>query len=155
MKIAFAYWHTRIAPVFDSARDFLLIETGDGMEVSEQRVSFTGSTNSEKVSWLSGLGINTVVCGAITRQFEGLMTAQGLSVISFIAGELQDVVNAWNVGNIGSASLVMPGCCGQRLRRQRNKRCRRFGSVGGKCNRAPRLLEDTQCQEEMEPDPEE
>ncbi len=135
MKAAFAYWHTRIAPVFDSARDFLLVESNNEEGLPEQTASFTGSTNPEKISWLLGLGVNVVVCGAITRQFEEMITVQGLSVRSFIAGELHDVVKAWREGNIDSASFVMPGCCGQRLRRQRSMGCRRQRSVGGKCNR--------------------
>ncbi|MDP2862869.1 MAG: hypothetical protein Q8N95_08765, partial [Desulfobacterales bacterium] len=56
-------------------------------------------------------GVGTLVCGAISRPLHGMVIASGIRVISFVAGDLRKVINAWLDGNLESGKFAMPGCC--------------------------------------------
>jgi predicted Fe-Mo cluster-binding NifX family protein len=110
-KAAFATWNDRIAPVFDVARSIQLVETEAGQIVNQTQTSLTGEMPNLKVSRLAELEVGTLVCGAISRSLEAMLTAYGIQVIPFVAGNLQEVIQAWMGGKLaGSAVYAMPGC---------------------------------------------
>jgi len=125
MKAAFASWNNRIAPVFDVARLVSVVESKAGKPVGEmQEVQLDGLPVS-KVLRLAELGIGTLVCGAISRPLRDLVASQGIRVIPFVAGELDEVVQAWLSGDINGDAFSMPGCCRRRQHRFHRMRGRR------------------------------
>jgi predicted Fe-Mo cluster-binding NifX family protein len=119
MKTAFAHWDHRIAPVFDTARQVHVIETDSGQIISEKPETLSEELGVRKVLRLVELGINTLVCGAISKPMQGLVTAYGIQVIPFVAGDLREVIQAWLGGNLMREEFVMPGCRGQGRQRFR------------------------------------
>jgi predicted Fe-Mo cluster-binding NifX family protein len=117
MKTAFAYWDKRIAPVFDTARHIHLVEVDAGRIVTETQEVLADDLPVQKALHLSQLGIETLVCGAISRPLQALVTAYGIQVIPFVAGELGEVIQAWLSGNLTGDLFAMPGCCGRGRRR--------------------------------------
>lgn len=117
MKIAFAHWDNRIAPVFDTARQIHVIETESGRVVRETQETLSEDMTVQKVLRLVELGIGILVCGAISRSMQGLVSAYGIQVIPFVAGDLPEVIQAWLCGNLMHDAFVMPGC--RRRGRQR------------------------------------
>ncbi len=117
MKAAFSSWNNRIAPVFDVARQIFLVESDQGRILREAEEVMPGDDPGEKARCLADLGANTLVCGAISRSMQGLITSCGITVIPFVAGELQEVVRAWLEGKILEEFFAMPGCCPQAGRR--------------------------------------
>jgi predicted Fe-Mo cluster-binding NifX family protein len=111
MKTAFAYWDKRIAPVFDIARQIHVVETESGRITGEAREVIANDLPAIKVLHIVDLGINTLVCGAISSQFHAMITASGIRVISFVAGDLRKIIKAWLDGNLESGKFAMPGCC--------------------------------------------
>ncbi len=111
MKTAFAYWDNRIAPVFDIARQIHVVETESGRIVAETEESFANDLPVKKVFRIVELGVSTLVCGAISRPLHAMAVASGIRVISFVAGDLRKVINAWLDGNLESGKFAMPGCC--------------------------------------------
>lgn len=119
MKTAFAHWDHRIAPVFDTARQVHVVETAAGQIIGEKQEILTEDLTVQKVLQLVELGIDTLVCGAITRPMQGLVTAYGIQVIPFVAGDLREVIQAWLRGHLLRDEFVMPGC--RRRGRQRSR----------------------------------
>lgn len=119
MKIAFAHWDNRIAPVFDTARQIHVIETRSGQIVSETLETLPEDLTFQKALRLVALGINILVCGAISRPMHGLVAAYGVEVIPFVAGDLHEVIHAWLRGNLMRDVFAMPGCHGRRRQRFR------------------------------------
>jgi len=117
MKTAFAYWDKRIAPVFDIARHIHLVEAEAGQIVTERQEILADDLPVQKALFLAQLGIGTLVCGAISRPLQALVTAYGIQVIPFVAGELGEVIQAWLSGNLTGDRFSMPGCC------DRGRRC--------------------------------
>jgi predicted Fe-Mo cluster-binding NifX family protein len=118
MKTAFSLWQGRIAPVFDVSRRLLILETKEGREMPRLEELMSGDAPLEKSASLVSRGVDTLVCGAISRYLRGAITAAGIRVIPFVSGPVEEVVEAWEQGRIAEDSFTMPGCCGNRARRQ-------------------------------------
>ncbi|MBN1626510.1 MAG: NifB/NifX family molybdenum-iron cluster-binding protein [Deltaproteobacteria bacterium] len=116
-KAAFAYWGNRIAPVFDIARQIRIVEVDSGHIARESQEVFSSSLPSHKAVRLAELGVGTLVCGAVSKPVLDLIKAYGIRVIPFIAGDVNDVIDAWLKGRINDNVFCMPGC-GLRNRRR-------------------------------------
>jgi predicted Fe-Mo cluster-binding NifX family protein len=111
MKAAFAAWNNRIAPVFDVTRQVRVVESRSGKPVgAAQEVQLDGLPLARALR-LTELGVATLVCGAISRPLRDLVANQGIRVIPFVAGELDEVVQAWLSGDLNGDAFSMPGCC--------------------------------------------
>jgi predicted Fe-Mo cluster-binding NifX family protein len=120
VKAAFAYRENRIAPVFDIARQILLVEVASARVVSESRELLPPDLPVEKALRLAELGVDTLVCGAISRPLREIVLAYGIRVVPFVAGDLREVIQAWRGRTLQGNAFAMPGCCGRghgRLRR--------------------------------------
>lgn len=114
MKTAFSLWQGRIAPVFDVSRRLLILEIKEGGATSRQEVAMSGDAPLKKSTDLVSRGVDTLVCGAISRYLRGAITAAGIRVIPFVSGPVDEVLEAWMEGRIAEDSFAMPGCCGSR-----------------------------------------
>ncbi len=119
MKTAFSFWQGRIAPVFDVARNIRVLEIQRGRIARQIELTLPGEPAAEKTVRLVEMGIETLVCGAISRPLQAAVSAAGILVIPFISGNLDEIIEAWLHGRIHDDSFAMPGCC-------RNGRGRRF-----------------------------
>jgi predicted Fe-Mo cluster-binding NifX family protein len=114
MRIAFATWNDRIAPVFDVTRRLHVVDTVGPRVVRESEESLDDEAPAGHAARLAALGIDALVCGAISRRQEALIEAYGLTVVPFVTGDLRDVVEAWRAGRLGREAFAMPGCEGGR-----------------------------------------
>ncbi len=110
MKAAFACWDHRIAPVFDVARQILLVEVESGRIVGEARVPMPESLPVQRALRLAELGVATLVCGAISRPLREQVSAHGIQVIPFVAGDLREIIHAWRGRTLRGGAFAMPGC---------------------------------------------
>jgi len=62
MKVALATWNGRISPVFDVARQVLLVDIEDGREVSRREESLPGTDPQAQADRLEALGAETLIC---------------------------------------------------------------------------------------------
>jgi len=115
---AFAVWQERIAPVFDVSQQVLLVDLNDGEVVAEVRRPLSQTWPEERAQHLAQLGIDVLICGAISRALQTLVTTKGIEVIPFVTGPLDDVVSAWQHGGLNLQRFTMPGC-GRRGQRRR------------------------------------
>jgi len=114
MVVAFAVWDDRISPVFDTAGTVLLADIEGGTVLSRRTEAIEGAVPSEKVGRLKALGAGTLVCGAISRSLAELITAEGIRLVPFVAGDVEEVVSAFACGTLPGPAFVMPGCGMQR-----------------------------------------
>ncbi len=120
-RTAFSHLDSRIAPVFDTASELRVCEFADGQLVNETRETILEDLPIQKVLRLAELGVETLVCGAISRPLEGLITAYGIKVVPFLAGELQEVVDAWQSPMFSRRAFMMPGLWTPRHRAPRRR----------------------------------
>jgi len=115
LKVAFAIWNKRIAPVFDTAREVLVVDISDGKIVNEfcERLSATSSIQ-ERLDRLRSVGVELLVCGAVSRVVKDQVETQGIKIHAFVSGYIREVIQAWLDNEIDRDAYVMPGCCRRR-----------------------------------------
>ncbi|TSA21373.1 dinitrogenase iron-molybdenum cofactor biosynthesis protein [bacterium] len=114
--IAFAVWNNRIAPVFDVAHRVCIVNVESGRVIGEREISLEKGTNSQRALRLAELGVHTLVCGAISRQLLATMKAYGIDVVSSVAGECDEVLQAYLTGGVELQGFSIPA-----LRRSHRK----------------------------------
>lgn len=126
MKIAVTIWNDRIAPVFDVARDIRLVEVIDGRMADPQEDILPGELPVQKALRLVELGVDTLICGAISRPVGAMIASYGIQVVPFVAGNPEAVVMAWLKGGLTEEVFLMPGC------RRRGRHPIRSNTVGSR-----------------------
>ncbi len=122
MKIAIPTWNGRVSPVFDTASRLLLVEANEKGEQSRSETDISDYFLPGKVARLRGLGVDTLICGAITRPLAHMVTTAGISLIPWISGSVEDVTQAFLSGNLFHIRFFMPGSPGPRRRGSRGRR---------------------------------
>ena len=134
MKIGLTVWNHRIAPVFDTAREIYLAELIAGQQVAESTHSLTGDFPVQKILHLAEMGVETLICGAISRPVAAMVTGYGIRLIPYVSGNCEAVIRAWRLGTLESETYSMPGY-GRRGRQPRSGRTiqnRRENNMNGR-----------------------
>ena len=119
MKIALAVWKNRISPVFDSARALIVAEVENETINNRKYIHIQTHMPHNRAVELFELGVNVLICGAISRIYEKMIELQGIKVIPFIAGNVNQVIESYLKGKLNSRNFRMPGCgnmCRKRFR---------------------------------------
>jgi predicted Fe-Mo cluster-binding NifX family protein len=127
MKAALTVWEGRVSPVFDVSREALVLTIEDGAVGARSRQSIDTPTAANKIDRLVEMGVQTLICGAISEPLQHELRIRGVKVVGFVAGEIDAVVASFLAGTLATPSLSMPGCC----RRQNRFRAGRGGGGGG------------------------
>jgi predicted Fe-Mo cluster-binding NifX family protein len=127
MKIAIPIWQSRVSPVFDVAGHFFVVELVDGVETARTEVSALADDPAERTSLLVGLGVETLICGAISETLEMMLLGSGVTVIPRVCGDTEKVLRAYCNGTLDDDRYALPGCgmCQGRRRRRQGRRCRK------------------------------
>jgi len=135
MKIAMPWWQGRVSPVLDVAARFLLITVEQGQETAREDLLFEAAGALERVRQVARLGVEAVVCGAVSRPLDLALRSAGIQVVTDICGQVDDVLAAFIGGRLNQAEYLMPGCCGRRrgfhAESDRGRRCRTQRQKGG------------------------
>jgi predicted Fe-Mo cluster-binding NifX family protein len=110
MKIAVSVWEGRVSPVFDTASRLLVLDMDGTGEASRFEVFLDEQTCSRKCSRIQVLGVDILICGAISRYFQGILTSSGIRVIPWVCGVASEVVTAYMDGTLSQPRYLMPGC---------------------------------------------
>lgn len=125
MKTAMITWNDRIAPVFDTALEAVVIETEQQVIIGRETISLPEGNPLDKIVALAEVGVSVVICGAISNPFRYQAMAYGVTVYAFIAGDVEAVIEAWLRNKLDWNAFAMPGCG---RRRRRGKGCVRYNN---------------------------
>jgi len=128
MNLLIPVWSDRVSPVLDEARSILIIKAENGKDCGRQEIQLPQSSPTGKAKQISDLGVDFLICGAVSRILEQSLRSLGIDVISGICGEVEEVVKAFFEQQLDRRELLMPGCCAHR-RRGHN----RHGRRGSRC----------------------
>ena len=132
MKAAIPTWEDRISPVFDVARDILVVGVEDGTEVGRREAVIEETALAARAKRVVDLGANALICGAISQPLEQMLVSGGVSVVPHCCGPVEDVLRAFMSGELAKKTFLMPGCRGQcrRFRHRRRGGRERFRTQG-------------------------
>lgn len=116
MRLAIPQWQGRVSPVFDVAGSLLMIDHVEGVETVRQRIVLVEDFPLERARRLAGLGVDMLICGAISRPLQRALLHSGIGVISQICGDVEQVADAYISGRMRQQIFIMPGCRGWQRR---------------------------------------
>jgi predicted Fe-Mo cluster-binding NifX family protein len=92
MKVAMAYWRGRVSPVFDVADHLLLLDIQDGREIHREHLRLVSRGVFDRAKELVELGVDVLLCGAISLTLEKALIGAGIRVVGFLGGELENII---------------------------------------------------------------
>ncbi len=116
MKVAIPTWNGRVSPVFDVAKRLLVVKLDGDREVSREEATIEETQLMARAKRVAGLGVNVLICGAISMPLEAMLASAGVRVIPHTCGTVEDIVLAFASGQLTDETFLMPGCCGRRWR---------------------------------------
>ena len=121
MKAVFSTWNNRIAPVFDASTNIVLVEVESGKIIRKEKKDLPNALPVQTALRLSETKAKVLICGAISRSMHATICSYGISVIPFVAGDLNNVLEAWRSGLTDWSRFAMPGCSRRGRRRNRGR----------------------------------
>jgi len=110
MKIAIPVWNDCVSNVFDFAHRLLLVDIENGREVERSEVELKAQSLPQRAGSLKNLGVDVLICGAISRALACMVAASGTEVLAFVTGRVDDVLQAYLTGQLVKPEFTMPGC---------------------------------------------
>jgi len=113
MKVAIPEFNGRVSPTMDFCRRLLLVDILSG-ELSEMTaLDFSDMESTRRAWFLKKLGVNTLLCGGISRNLAKDIEENGIKVVPWVSGEIQEVLNAYLMDNLPDPKLTSPGFHGE------------------------------------------
>ena len=108
-RIAIPVFKSRVSPVFDSCTRLLLVDLDQNQEIARSKILCGGLSEIDRLKILKTSGVKTVICGGISDGFYKILSNAEISVIIGIAGEVDQVLNAFRCDRLGEPCFYMPG----------------------------------------------
>ena len=115
VRIAIPVWKERVSPVFDVAKHLLVVDIEDSTEVARSLKTLTDDQLTDRAQYVADLGVEILICGAISRSLELILEARAVGVIPHVCGATEAILRAFLCGRINEEGFLMPGC---KLRRR-------------------------------------
>jgi len=106
MKVAIPVWNDRVSPVFDVARSIRVVDIVDGTVVD---VSNRVLESEKRTATLVKLGVDLVVCSAISIPLESTLWVSGIEVIPDTCGGAEEIIQALASGDRTLTRFRSPG----------------------------------------------
>jgi len=130
LRVAIPVWEGRVSPVLDVAANLLLVDLDAGHEVSRNSERFDSCPLPLRARRFSELGVDIVICGAISQPLADMLSASGITVLPCIIGEVEDVLRSYLDDGVPDSRFFMPGYTGPSGRRRRRGQGFGHGRLG-------------------------
>lgn len=119
--------------MLDVARHLLVVDIESNAEVARREANLDETHLTGRSKRICELGVETLICGAVSRPLEAALLSAGVRVIPQTCGPVEDVLRAFLSGRLADEMFLMPGCCGRqrRLRGRRRRGRPGFNTRGG------------------------
>jgi predicted Fe-Mo cluster-binding NifX family protein len=112
MKIAITIWEDRISPVFDASRRLLIVDIENSRIGERSFLVFDPEQPSGLAKTLASLGVEVLICGAVSQLPATIINAADITLLPFITGQVDRVLEAFARGESLEPTFLMPGCHG-------------------------------------------
>ena len=109
IRIAIPIFHNRVSPVLDTCTRLLIIDFEGKDGVERREISFDIYSQSERFEIVKKLNPDAIICCGISEVFDRMLQSAGIRLISGIAGDVEQVVEAFLCNRIDDPCFRMPG----------------------------------------------
>jgi len=109
MKVAIAVWEDCVSSVLDFAQRLVVADLKDGTETSRTEIGLPERDPFTKLAKLRELGVDVLICGAVSRPLACAFTACGIRLLPYVTGRLDDVLKAYQAGQLDQPQYRLPG----------------------------------------------
>jgi hypothetical protein len=115
--IAIPIMRGRVAPVLNwCSRTMIFPANPDGGSARELWTPELGP--AARLQLLQEHGVQTLICGALSLDLQNCAIGLGLTVIPGVAGNIEEVIQAYRQNRLDQPEYWLPGCSGPRRYRQ-------------------------------------
>ncbi len=130
MKVAIPVWEDRVSSVLDFSQRLVVVELNDAGEVGRVQIALSDQSPFVRLGKLRELGINVLICGAVSQPLASASTAQGIQLLPYVTGRVDDVLKAYQAGRLDLPEFRLPGWWPGARRDFRRRGCRCRGRRG-------------------------
>ena len=110
MKVAIPVYGNYVSTVFDFAHRLLLVDIENGKETERYEVRLERLSLQQRAEKLKSLGVDVLVCGAISQVLANIVTQSGIEILPYVTGNTENVLGAYITGQLIRPEFRMPGC---------------------------------------------
>jgi len=110
MRIAIPIRDTSVSTAFDFARKLLLLEFENGREARRSEIELVPESAAQRAERLRDLGVDILICGAISRDLAQSVAAVGIDLLAYVTGPVDSVLKAYIAGQLAKPRFILPGC---------------------------------------------
>lgn len=123
MKIGIPEYRGRVSPVFDTCQRLLVFQGSNrGGLIPVEFQDWSCIPPLLRVDRLRQTGIDVLLCGGVSDWLARQVESQGIRLVPWLAGNVEDVLRAFADGGLPDRRFAMPGSWGKgrgwRLRRR-------------------------------------
>ena len=108
MRVAIPTWNGRVSPVFDEARRVRVVDINISRGCMTADTTRTLKIGRSAVS-LAELGVNLLVCSAISTPLETVLKSSGVDVVPNVCGSVDEILKAIISGDASLGDFRTPG----------------------------------------------
>ena len=109
IRIAIPIFHNRVSPVLDTCTRLLIIDFDGKVDVEKREIPFDVYSQSERFKIVKNLNPDAIICCGISEVFDKMLQSAGIRLISGIAGDVEQVTEAFLANRIDDPRFRMPG----------------------------------------------
>ena len=132
MKVAITVWDDCVSSVLDFAQRLVVADLKDGTEKARTEIGLPERDPFAKLARLRELGVDVLICGAVSRSLACAFTAYDIQLLPYVTGKVDDVLKAYQAGQLGLPQYRLPGWWPGACKSFRHRRCNREGQHGTK-----------------------
>ena len=99
-----------MSSVFDFAHQLLVVDTEGQKEMRRSQIDLKHQSELQRVADIAGLGIDVLICGAISRSLASTLATHNLEVIPFVSGPVDEVLEAYFKNRLSEPRFLQAGC---------------------------------------------
>ena len=130
MRLAVPLWNACVSPVLDTAERLLVVDIQSGQVVSRRVIRLDGKSVERNAEIIADHA-DILVCGALSRMLSSCLASYGVTVYSWIMGDVDRIIQIIMDEKLPGPEFSMPGC--RRNRRGWRSRGGRFAAGGKEC----------------------
>jgi len=109
IRIAIPIFRHRVSPVLDTCIRLLILDFEEGIEINRREIRFDDFTLPERFESIRRLNPSVLICCGISEEFDRLIRTTNVRLVCGIAGDVQQVAEAFIDNRLDAPCFQMPG----------------------------------------------